>query len=180
MEDSQEAKIQEATRIQGGEIKPGGGITLGKVTSTTGVLWVWDTRTYEKIAILDYTLPYVLRKRRPEDGSYQFTMNDPGKLPVMGEVKCILHPSDSNREHYDKLGFRTCKKANIKNRHEQEMHMKRRHSQEWETLEKERKEKEREEDRLLQRLLLAQGLKEQSNKPIEPTPKVEQISPKVT
>lgn len=151
MEGSQ-TNIEDAARM-GGEIKPDGQIVPGQVTSTTNIVWLWDTRSYEKVPVLDYMLTNKLRQRRP-DGSYQFTASDPGKLPVKGQVKCMLHPDNERRQYFDGLGFRVCLKANIKNKHELTMHMKRRHSQEWEALEQERKDKERAEDRSLQQLLL--------------------------
>ncbi len=167
MEDSQLAAIQEATRKQGSEVNPDGSISMGKVTSTTGIKWVWDTRSYEKIPVLDYMLLHVLSKRR-DDGSFRFTMNDPGKLPIKGQLKCMLHADDSQRKHFDELGFTVCKMEGISNKHQLLMHMKRKHPVEWETIELEKKEREREEDRALQRLLLASQAKTvEQAKPLE-------------
>ena len=124
-----------------------------KEISNAGYIWVWDTRTFERIPILYYMLPSKLRSRR-KDGSYRFTTRNPGKLPIRGTVKCLLHKDSPDRKHYDEMGFRVCPKDNITNLHQLRQHMTKKHSQEWKAIEEERKENERQEDRALQRLLL--------------------------
>jgi len=124
-----------------------------KELSGGGYVWVWDTRTYDKIPILTYMLPSKLRSRRP-DGSFRFTTANPGKLPKRGTVKCLLHQDTENRQHYDELGFRTCAKCNITNQYQLQQHMKKKHPQEWEAIELERMATERKEDRELQKLLV--------------------------
>ena len=121
--------------------------------SSSGYVFVWDTRTFEKIPVLYYMLPKVLRRRR-QDGSFRFTTHDPNKKPVHGQIKCYLHPDSPDRKHYNELGFRVCKKANITNDYQLKQHMKKKHPQEWEAIESERKERERQEDRQLQQALL--------------------------
>jgi len=127
-------------------------IVVNKVSSA-GYVYVWDSRTYDKIPVLYYMLPQVLRQRR-EDGSYRFQVADPGKLPKRGTHKCLLHKDSPNRKHYDELGFRTCKKENITNPYQVTQHMKSKHKQEWAAIEEERKEQERQEDRKLQRTIM--------------------------
>ncbi len=131
-----------------------------KEVSSAGYVWVWDTRTYEKIPILHYMLPSKLRQRR-NDGSFIFTTVDPGKLPKRGSIKCLLHADGENREHYNQLGFRVCPKDNIINQYQLEQHMKKKHPQEWQAIEQERIKKEKDEDRALQHLLLTSQMNKQ-------------------
>jgi len=131
-----------------------------KEISSAGHVWVWDTRTFEKIPIIYYMLPSKLRLRRP-DGSFRFTTINPGKEPKGGHVKCMLHRDSPNREHYDDLSFRYCAKSNLINDYQLQQHMIRKHPQEWAAIKEERDRKEKEEDRALQRALLAQQLGKQ-------------------
>ena len=131
-----------------------------KEISSAGYVWVWDSRTYEKIPVLYYMLPSKLRQRRP-DGSFRFTTTDPGKLPARGTIKCMLHPDGENRKHYDELGFRVCLKGNITNQYQLKQHMIKKHPQEWAAIEAERTDKEKKEDRELQRLLLTNQVERQ-------------------
>ncbi len=127
-------------------------MTVKEITGA-GYLWVWDTRTFEKLPILYYMLPQRLRDRRP-DGSFRFTTTDPNQTPKHGTVRCLLHPEREERKHFDELGFRICNKHNLINQYQLQQHMKKKHPQEWATIEEEKKTKEKEEDRALQRLLL--------------------------
>jgi len=130
-----------------------------KKISELGYVYVWDTRTYEKIPILYYMLSGKLKQKRP-DGSYRFTTKDPNKEPRHGVIKCMLHADYKDREHFNDLGFRTCQKDNITNQYQLEMHMKKKHPQEWATIKDEIAKKEKEEDRELQRLILRGQVKE--------------------
>jgi hypothetical protein len=132
-----------------------------KEISGSGYVYVWDTRSYEKIPILYYMLPSKLRLRR-QDGSFMFTTTDPGKEPKHGEIKCMLNSDYKDRKHFDELGFRVCPKSNLTNQYQLETHMKRKHPQEWATIKSEKETREREEDRALQRLLLKNQIKEDS------------------
>ena len=127
-------------------------MVVNKITNA-GYVFVWDSRTYRKAPVLYYMLPQVLRQRR-EDGSYRWTITDPGKEPKHGTFKCLLHRDEPNRKHYDELGFRTCKKENITNPHQVTLHMKSKHKAEWAGIEEERKERERQEDRKLQQMMV--------------------------
>ena len=127
--------------------------------SSAGYVYVWDSRTFERIPILYYMLAKKMRLRR-KDGSFRFTTVDPKQLPVSGKIKCMLHIDGENREHYDALGFRTCPKENITNPYQLKQHMLKKHKQEWAAIEEERKEKERQEDRALNKLLLKSQLPE--------------------
>ena len=123
-----------------------------KELSSAGYVYVWDSRTYERAPVLYYMLPSILRYRR-EDGSFIWTTNDPKKLPMRGTHKCLLHKDSPNRNEYDKMGLRTCKKSNIINDYEVKQHMSKKHPKEWQAIEDMRKEKERQEDRAFQRTL---------------------------
>ena len=142
-----------------------------KEISSAGYVWVWDSRTYEKIPVLYYMLPSKLRLRRP-DGSFRFTTVDPGKLPARGSIKCMLHPEAENREHYNELGFRVCLKSNITNDYQLQQHMIKKHPQEWAAIKAEKEAKEKAEDRALQRLLLAQQLNKLEKSKEEPAEEI--------
>lgn len=133
---------------------------VGKVISSAGYVYVWDTRTYEKIPILYYMLPAKMRQRR-KDGSFRFTTTDPKQNPRRGTIKCMLHEKSENREHYDELGFRVCPKDNITNKFQLQQHMVKKHPQEWAAIKSEKEEREKAEDRELQRALLANQLSQQ-------------------
>lgn len=128
-----------------------------KEISSAGYVYIYDTRSFEKIPVIYYMLPQQLRKRR-EDGSYRFTTTDPKQKPVRGTLLCMLHPDAPNRKHYDELGFRVCPKSNMTNEYQVQQHMKKKHPQEWAAIEEERRQKERQEDRYLQQYLLASAL----------------------
>ena len=123
-----------------------------KITSA-GYVFVYDTRTFQKAPVLYYMLPQILRTRR-QDGSYRWTVNDPGKEPRRGQFKCQLHKDNPNRAHYDTLGFRVCPKDNLANPYEVRRHMQLKHKAEWAAIEEARKEQERQDDRKLQQLMV--------------------------
>ena len=126
-------------------------MTVKELTSA-GYVYVWDSRTYERAPVLYYMLPSILRRRR-EDGSFIWTTNDPKKLPKRGTMKCLLHKDTPDREKYDEMGLRTCRKSNIINAFEVKQHMMKKHPKEWQAIEDMRKERERQEDRAFQRTL---------------------------
>lgn len=138
---------------------------VAKEVSTAGYVWVWETRTYEKLPVLYYMLPAKLRQRRP-DGSFRFTTVDPKKDPRRGTLKCFLHKDDPNRKHYDEMGFRLCSKANLTNEYERRRHMNLKHPKEWDSLESERKDRERLEDRELQKMMIASITKTPLSEPV--------------
>ncbi len=145
-----------------------------KEISSAGYVYIWETDTFEKVPVLYYMLAQKLRQRRP-DGSFRFTTVDPGKQPKRGTILCMLHPDGKDRKHYEELGFRTCPKSNITNQYQLQQHMAKRHKEEWAAIKAEKEAKEKEEDRMLQRLLLKQQLKETETTPepqIQPEPYV--------
>lgn len=131
-----------------------------KELKDAGHVYIWDSRTGDRIPVLYYMLGQKLRVKR-EDGSYRFTTKDPGIRPVRGTWKCMLHPDGENRKSYDGLGFRSCKKSNITNQFQLKQHMIKKHPQEWKAIDDEIKERERQEDRQLQRAMI-QGISKES------------------
>jgi len=164
--------------IHGGDAVLPSPMTVKEISSA-GYVWVFDTRSFERIPILYYMLPNRLRERRP-DGSFRFTTVDPGQKPKRGTIKCMLHADDPNRAHYNELGFRVCPRECIPNPYQLKQHMRKKHPQEWAAIEEERMAKEREEDRMLQRLLIKQQLEKQGGgvKEVEPAQEPEQAPPK--
>jgi hypothetical protein len=144
-----------------------------KELSSAGYVYVYDTRTFQRIPVLKYMLPSKMRQRR-EDGSFRFTTNDPGQKPIRGTIKCMLHKDSEQRKHFDELGFRPCKKDNITNQYQLEQHMAKKHRAEWATIKAEKAATEREEDRAIQRLIL-QGRLNSEPKWETPTPVVKKV-----
>ena len=126
--------------------------------ASAGYIPLWDTRTFEVIPVLSYMVIQKLKQRR-KDGSYRFTATDPQKEPKHGQVKCLLHPDDPNRGHYDELNLPICSKSNIKNKYELTIHMKRKHKQSWEAIEDERIKAEKADDRKFQRSIVEMATK---------------------
>ena len=141
--------------IHRGDVELPAPMVVNKMTSA-GHVFVWDSRTYQKAPVLYYMLPQILRQRR-QDGSYRWTVTDPGKEPRRGTHRCLLHKDDPNRQHYSELGFAVCPKDNLANPYQVTRHMQLKHKAEWAAIEAEKKEKERQEDRALQQYLVAQA-----------------------
>jgi hypothetical protein len=127
---------------------------------SAGYVYIWDNRTGERSVTNRNMLPMQLRKKRP-DGSVVFTTIDPHIKPLRGTYKCMLHPDDPNRKHYDELGLATCRKATLTSPYQVKRHMQKRHKVEYETIEEERKEKERQEDRAFQRKVMGVATNEE-------------------
>lgn len=126
-------------------------ITVSKIT-TPDYVYIWDSRTHRKAPILKYMLSQKLQVRR-KDGSYVWTLKDPGKAPKGGMLKCLLHKDSPERELHDSMGLRECGKDNITNDYEVKQHMLKKHPKEWKSLEDSRIERERQEDRAFQKTL---------------------------
>jgi hypothetical protein len=115
--------------------------------------YIYETDTGDRVPCLGYMLRQKLTSRFP-NGKYRFSVDNPGVIRKRGTIKCLLHPESSDRESYEELGFRTCPKSNITNRHQLTEHMRKRHPQEWKAIEAARVREERDEDRAFQRGLL--------------------------
>lgn len=157
--------------ISRGEETGGAPVVVNKITSA-GYVYLWDTRNYQEAPILYYMLQQKLRERR-KDGSYRWTTVDPGRKPRRGTYRCLLHTEDSNREHYNSLGFPVCPKGNLANLYEVRRHMQLKHKSVWAAIEEERRQNEREEDRALQKLLLANQLNKAATETSTELPKEE-------
>jgi hypothetical protein len=119
-----------------------------------GYVYIYDTKTRERSLCDRDMLKTKLRQTRP-DGTRVFTVDKPKTPPFRGSIKCLLHPDSTEREHYNQMGLPTCRKSNLINEYERDLHMQKKHKQEWRTLEARRARREREEDRELQRALIA-------------------------
>lgn len=139
--------------IHKGDNEFGAPIVVSSMTDA-GYVMIWDTRTYEEFPCLYYMLKQKLQEKRT-DGSYRFTAREPSKKPWRGKIKCMLHPDNINRAHYDELGFRVCNKSNITNDFQLKSHMRLKHPQEWKAIQEEIAEKERKENMEYQRAILS-------------------------
>lgn len=112
---------------------------------SAGYVYIYDTVTHERSLCNRNTLPHNLKKKRP-DGSMVFTTIKPKVGPKRGHLKCMLHPDEPGRFHYDDLGLATCLKSNLTSPYQVKRHMQKRHKDEYATIkeEEERAEKERE------------------------------------
>jgi hypothetical protein len=126
---------------------------VARKESSAGYVYIYDTRTGECSVTNRNMLPAQLEKRRA-DGSLVFTTKKPAVAPKRGTIKCMLHPDNPNRAHYDALGLPTCRKSNLTSLHQLKQHMRHRHPVEWATIEDERKEAEKAKEREFQRSLL--------------------------
>ncbi|KKN22968.1 hypothetical protein LCGC14_0909710 [marine sediment metagenome] len=158
------SELKENPVIHRGDGELDAPMTVKELTSA-GYVYVWDSRTFERAPVLYYMLPSILRRRR-EDGSFIWTTNDPKQLPKRGTMKCLLHKDSPNRERFDEMGLKTCKKSNIINAFEVKMHMLKKHPKEWNAIEDIRKERERQEDRAFQKTLY-EAVGGKKNEPIE-------------
>ncbi len=93
-------------------------------------VWIYDTKTHERSKTTKNMLATQLRKIRP-DGSRIFTTSKPKEQPVRGSLKCMLHPDDPNRSHYDELGFAICNKNNLTSPYQVKRHMQKKHKDEY-------------------------------------------------
>ena len=124
-----------------------------KELSSAGYVYLYDTETREKSVVLTYMAPSKLRLKR-SNGQPYFTATKPAEEPWRGTLKCMLHPDQAERAHYDDMGLPSCQKSNLRNPRELTRHMQKRHKQSWETIQKEKEDKEKAEDRDIQRQIL--------------------------
>ena len=126
---------------------------------SAGWVYIYDTLTHERSVCNKNMLKRHLEKKRP-DGTFVFTTKVPTVPPKRGTLKCMLHPDNPNRAHYDDLGLPVCLKSNLTSPFQVTRHMQKRHKQEWATLEQERLAKKEQDDRDFQRAMMS-GLKPQ-------------------
>ena len=125
---------------------------------SAGWVYIYDTQTGERSTANRNMLRQLLRRKR-EDGSLVFTTIKPPFEPKRGTYKCMLHPNDPNRGHYEELGFPVCMKSNLTSPFQVRRHMEKRHKMEWAGIEQERIDTERAEDRKLQHILIKSATK---------------------
>lgn len=120
------------------------------------IITLYDTQTGEPSKFRVYTQQSLITKLRQKraDGSLVFTTFQPSIIPKRGNLKCMLHAKDPNREKHDAMGLPVCLKDNLTSYHQVKRHMQKKHPMEWETIEAERIKTEREEDRVYQKATL--------------------------
>lgn len=123
-------------------------------TKSAGYTFIYDTLTGERSVTNNNMLMAQLKKKRP-DGSKVFTTAKPTNAKTPGGVlKCLLHPEDPNREHYDSMGLGTCRKANLINEFHRIRHMQKKHKDEWAAIESERKTVKEKETEMFNKVLM--------------------------
>ena len=143
-------------QIRDAEVAPESSVRLDETEPLTemspvkmqsaGYVYIYNTRTAERSICNRNMLAAHLRKTRP-DKSLVFTTRKPSFSPRRGTLKCMLHPDDLNRAHYDELGLATCRKSNLTSPYQVRRHMEKRHKAEWATIKEEITNKEKEEAR---------------------------------
>ena len=125
---------------------------------SAGWVYVYDTVTADRSVVNRNMLPQQLQKQRL-DGSYFFSTRKPeGIEPVMGDINCLLHIDDPDREKYDRMGLVTCTKIGFRNELNRDQHLRTRHPRAYATLENERVREDREAERL-ERMALTESIK---------------------
>uniref|UniRef100_A0A6M3XK51 Uncharacterized protein n=1 Tax=viral metagenome TaxID=1070528 RepID=A0A6M3XK51_9ZZZZ len=160
-----EAKAAEEPGDKAGTVLSKGGDDSAPMVvqsvQSAGYSWIYDTETGEPSRINNNMLRAKLKQKRA-NGKPVFDVVQRVK-PKRGTYKCLLHKADPNREHYEGLGFDTCRKSNLTSPMQVELHMKHCHKTEWKTIENEKVTKERQEDREFQRQVV--GLASRSGEP---------------
>ena len=116
-------------------------------------LWVWHVETGARSRVNANMLQSQLSKKL-EDGRRAFTTVDPQIPQAKGTVLCRLHADAPDRAIWAAMGFPTCRKSNLRNEMELDLHMKHRHKSEYGEMSARADRSEREEDRMLNRSLL--------------------------
>lgn len=163
-----EKMVQEAEGIaEPGEVTKGGVVHEGdeempspmimSELKSAGHTYIYNTRTGDKSVVNLNMLRRKLQLRRA-DGRPVFTTVKPGAVPTLGEYKCLLHPDDPNRKHYDELGLAVCLKAHLNSPYQVRRHMMKKHKMEWAAIEQERIDREKKEDREFQQKLMDRAI----------------------
>jgi len=109
---------------------------VAQVMQRAGYVWLYDTKTYERSPFLRYMAPQKLQAKYP-DGTPKFTTQRPRDkdgnplMPWRGQVKCLLHPDQPQRDQYDRMGLAVCTSAHIANDQQLVLHMDHKHPSEW-------------------------------------------------
>jgi len=148
-----EPGMQKDTVLHRGDEDVPAPMTAAEMTSA-GWVYIYDTRTGERSICNKNNLAHNLKKKR-DDGSLVFTTKT--MTAARGTYKCLLHPDDPNRKHYDDIGLPTCPKSNLNSPFQVNRHMQKRHKQEWATIQEERQAAKEQRDREFQERLLMQA-----------------------
>jgi len=127
---------------------------VSRVKGTDGLIPIYDRKTGEQSTVLEYMLRELLKAKSPVDGSLRFTTRKPPFSLKQGTHKCLLHPDNPERAHYDELGFPVCLKSNLTSPFMVKKHMRSRHKIEWATIEEERKDEEKRAEQEFQRSII--------------------------
>ncbi len=120
-----------------------------------GLAFIYNAKTGDRsISPRNSEILREVLSRTNEDGERIFTLSNPGIAQFRGTIKCLLHPENVNRKHYDEVGLPACKKENIPSPYQLELHMRSRHPTAWQTIERERLAAEATEQREFQRTLM--------------------------
>ena len=173
-------KTLEELLVEAEEINDPGGLSAGRMLhsgndevpmpmgvsslESGGYVYVYHTETGDRSRINSNMLAMQLTKTL-ENGVRAFTTEKPSFEPDQGGIKCLLHPDDPNRAHYDALGFATCSKQNIPSPYQLQLHMAGRHRLENATINEEAERIEKEEEREFQRTLLQAAANGVANPP---------------
>ena len=173
-------KTLEELLVEAEEINDPGGLSAGRMLhsgndevpmpmgvsslESGGYVYVYHTETGDRSRINSNMLAMQLTKTL-ENGVRAFTTEKPSFEPDQGGIKCLLHPDDPNRAHYDALGFATCSKQNIPSPYQLQLHMAGRHRLENATINEEAEREEKEEERECQRTLLQAAANGVANPP---------------
>ena len=120
---------------------------------SAGYVYIYDTVTHERSLCNRNVLLHNLQKKRP-DGSIVFTTVKPKVGPKRGHLKCMLHPDEPNRYHYDDLGLAVCRKENLTSPYQVKRHMTKRHKDEYAAIKEEEERAEKEKERKLRESLI--------------------------
>ena len=105
---------------------------------SAGYVYVYNMQSGSRSTINRNMLPQQLEKRHT-DGTYLFSTRKPENIhPAIGHILCSLHPSNPDREKYDRMGLYVCSTDNLLTELDRENHMRRRHPRAWGTIENER------------------------------------------
>ncbi len=125
--------------------------------NSAGWVFIYNTLTHERHRCNRNMLNDALTNKRRPDGSRIFTTSKPSQKPVLGQMKCMLHPEGPNRKRYDEMGLPVCESGHLQNGFELRRHMQNRHKSSWEAI---REEEAREKDSIeldFKRMLLEQA-----------------------
>jgi len=125
-----------------------------KDMTSAGWVYIYDRKTGERSVCNKNMLSSALKKKRGNE--FVFTTIKPSIEPVRGTHKCMLHPDNKNRKHYDEMGLPVCMKSNLTSPFQVTRHMQKRHKVEWATIQSEIQEQKEQRDRDFQERMLSQ------------------------